>query len=61
MRSQNSGQPLQLAGSLAAESVLCFDIWTGAVDVDYRNRLHSEQLVTALNGMRWSPEPVRLW
>jgi peroxiredoxin len=24
----------------------------GAVDVDYRNRLHSEQLVTALNGMR---------
>jgi peroxiredoxin len=24
----------------------------GAVDVDYRNRLHSEQLVTALKGMR---------
>jgi peroxiredoxin len=24
----------------------------GAVDVDYRNRLHSEQLVTALSGMR---------
>jgi len=24
----------------------------GAVDVGYRNRLHSEQLVTALNGMR---------
>jgi hypothetical protein len=23
-----------------------------AVDVDYRSRLHSEQLVTALNGMR---------
>jgi peroxiredoxin len=24
----------------------------GAVDVDYRNRLQSEQLVTALKGMR---------
>jgi hypothetical protein len=24
----------------------------GAVDVDYRDRLHSEQVVTALNGMR---------
>ena len=24
----------------------------GAVDVGYRNRLHSEQLVTALKGMR---------
>jgi hypothetical protein len=24
----------------------------GAVDVGHRNRLHSEQLVTALNGMR---------
>jgi peroxiredoxin len=24
----------------------------GAVDVDYRNRLHSQQLVTAISGMR---------
>ena len=63
MRSQNRGQPLQLAGSLAAESVLCIDIWTGAVDVDYRNRLrttrHRAQRHASVSGTREAL--VALW